>query len=84
MKYICPDCKEPLNNFSLIRCECQSCGFDWVKFHIIPVNDLREHTESHLCECNPVLKFDAGTLIVHNSFDGREGVEWANQLLNNP
>lgn len=34
------------------------------------------------CECKPVPKLENGRLIiVHNSLDGREGVEWANEIL---
>lgn len=38
------------------------------------------------CKCHPKIDFqsDSGAyIIVHNSFDGREGVEWANEILNN-
>lgn len=57
-------------------------------FHVFPINDEKEHTltsfthfgiEICYCECKPVLK---GNVFVHNSFDGREGVEWANEVLN--
>lgn len=39
---------------------------------------------SCICKCNPKIEYqDNGTVIVvHNSFDGREGVEWANEILN--
>jgi hypothetical protein len=79
---LCPDCRKELARFDLICAECSSCGFDWAKWHIIPEDDVKPHSESHLCECNPRIKFDAGTIIVHNSYDGREGVEWVNELLN--
>jgi hypothetical protein len=82
MNYMCPDCRKELTRFDLIGAECSSCGFTWLKWNIIPEDDAKEHTESHLCECNPRLKFDAVTIIVHNSYDGREGVEWVNELLN--
>lgn len=63
--------------------------------HVIPEDDLHEHsTEEGLdicgcweskCACNPdkkVLDLDLRTwLFVHNSYDGREAVEWANQVL---
>lgn len=49
-------------------------------FHILPLNDTKEHTESSQCPCNPeILQENHTRLIVHNAFDGREVVE---QLLN--
>lgn len=41
------------------------------------------------CNCNPKLEFHksyngyyiAGVSVIHNSFDGREAVEWANGIL---
>lgn len=62
--------------------------------HVVPVNDLEEHTIEEgykcgvwtgLCKCDPDKKLvdpDERTwIIVHTSFDGREGVDWANDLL---
>lgn len=36
------------------------------------------------CKCHPRIKYEdnGGVIIVHNSFDGREGLEWANEILN--
>jgi hypothetical protein len=62
-------------------------------YHIFPLNDLEEHiTDCEYpengvpfcpCKCNPEWKEeDDALLIVHNSFDGREGVEWVNEQLN--
>ena len=49
-------------------------------YHVLPVNDLKEHTEDTTCECKPRVEFENGNMIVvHNSFDGREHVE---KLLN--
>lgn len=64
--------------------------------HIIPTNE--EHNESVWefndvdsdrpivsdCICEPDIKEDGsgGWLILHNSFDGREGVEIVNKILN--
>lgn len=51
--------------------------------HILPLNDLKEHDELTTCECEPKLIFENGTMIViHNSYDGREAVEWANEIIN--
>lgn len=44
--------------------------------HVLPVNDLREHVESEACWCAPsVERVGQGTLVTHNSMDGRELVE---------
>lgn len=52
-------------------------------WNIIPINDLEEHEESSMCKCKPeVREVDGGVLIIHNSFDGREGLEMANEILN--
>jgi hypothetical protein len=52
--------------------------------NIIPVNDLEEHEESSTCKCGPKVLHENGNMIfVHNSFDGREAVERANEILTN-
>lgn len=34
------------------------------------------------CKCMPTLRTEGDVLyVVHNSFDGREGVEWAREIL---
>jgi hypothetical protein len=44
--------------------------------HVLPVNDLREHVEGTLCWCRPrVEEEDGGTVVIHNSMDGRELIE---------
>lgn len=44
-----------------------------LKVHVLPVNDLKVHAESELCECRPRIEQSGnGWLIVHNSYDGRE------------
>lgn len=52
-------------------------------YHITPINDLKEHTESG-CECNPMVNVqeNGDILMLHNSYDGREGLELANEILN--
>ena len=51
--------------------------------HITPIDDLKEHSESRNCKCNPKVEENAyGYLVIHNSFDGREAVEIANEILN--
>jgi len=44
--------------------------------HVIPIDDLKEHTETEDCECQPVVKYvDEGKIVTHNSYDGREFFE---------
>lgn len=47
--------------------------------HVIPIDDLIEHTESWACVCRPLLTRphgeDGGFLVIHNAMDGRELVE---------
>jgi hypothetical protein len=63
-------------------------------WHVLPQNDLKPHIENSViraiglpyceCECRPEhMEVMGGMVIVHHSFDGREGVEWANEILNN-
>lgn len=54
--------------------------------HIHPICDIEEHDTSDLgntCKCNPavIIEPDSEMIIIHNSFDGREGVEWVNEVL---
>lgn len=51
--------------------------------HILPVDDEQDHIDSSTCHCSPITEVLAGgdLLIIHSSFDGREGVEWVNELL---
>jgi hypothetical protein len=62
-------------------------------YHVLPIDDEKPHKEiTHFrpvglpfcdCECKPehIETENGGMIIVHNSFDGREGVEWANETL---
>lgn len=60
--------------------------------HVYPINDIGKHIfccEKQIiglpicrCKCSPTYKEENGSLIViHNSFDGREGVEWTIEIL---
>lgn len=55
-------------------------------YHIIPINDLKEHEESSTGECNPKLldegDLDGNMIIIHNSYDGREIIEQVNEIIN--
>lgn len=51
--------------------------------NILPINDIREHIEDSTCPCEPEIIEESGDIIiVHNSWDGREAVEMANEILN--
>jgi len=45
--------------------------------HVIPINDLKEHTESDQCECQPHVIYvgNGGKVVVHNTYDKREFFE---------
>lgn len=47
------------------------------RFHVVPINDLREHQENEKCWCRP--NDDEG-VIVHNSMDRREEYERGRKL----
>lgn len=52
-------------------------------WHILPVNDSDTHIEMCDCKCKPKIDvLEDRILIIHNSFDGREAVEWANEIIN--
>lgn len=50
--------------------------------HIIPLNDTQEHNLSDYCPCEPKHDKQESNVIIHNAFDGREAVEWAQDELN--
>jgi hypothetical protein len=54
--------------------------------HVSPLDDIEEHDLSdtgNTCKCKPevIIQPNAEIIVVHNSFDGREGIEWANEIL---
>jgi len=55
-------------------------------YHVYPLNDTKEHDLESTCECNPVAETQPGgdIILVHNSWDGREAVEVAQEIINNP
>jgi hypothetical protein len=80
----CPNCNIGIDYRQMKDRHCNNCDHEWEVYHISPVNDLKEHRESYICHCLPEVKHENGNMIVvHNSFDGREGIEWANEILNN-
>ena len=51
--------------------------------NILPINDLKEHTEDTTCECRPMVIEESGEIIViHNAYDMREIVEQAIEHMN--
>jgi hypothetical protein len=53
-------------------------------YHIVPVDDDEPHDLSRKCRCIPNTEAvdEMSTLIIHNSFDGREGYEQAIDIIN--
>lgn len=51
--------------------------------NIIPKDDIIPHVEFMFCNCGPKIKEHNGnTIIIHHSFDGREQLEEAYEILN--
>ena len=42
--------------------------------HIVPLDDLKEHTDESTCECGPEVEIleSGDIMIIHNAYDGRE------------
>lgn len=53
--------------------------------HVLPLNDLKEHTQSDDCECHPKIEYvgEGGKVVVHNAYDGREFWEQWEDLKQN-
>lgn len=50
--------------------------------NIYPIGDTCQHVLDTTCACLPVVYYQCNQPIVkHNSFDGREAVEWAQEIL---
>ena len=60
--------------------------------HVIPIDDIEEHEDwigwldgypSHGCNCLPKIELSekGAWIFIHNSYDGREGIEWATEIL---
>lgn len=50
--------------------------------NVYPINDLEEHTLDSTCKCMPAIKEEYGQMIVvHNSFDCREAIEEALEII---
>jgi len=79
----CPYCKIGVDYKQMWERHCNNCSHEWENYHVYPVQDIKEHNiHSFDCPCHPEIKSDSfNMIIIHNSFDGREGVEWVNEIL---
>jgi hypothetical protein len=78
----CPYCSIGLDNNQMKNRKCNNCLHEFEIYHVLPNNDKKKHTESYKCHCEPEVRNEGeNMLVIHNSFDGREGVEWANSIL---
>lgn len=51
-------------------------------WHVTPNNDLHPHDDNSECKCNPrLMNVNGNTIVVHNSYDGREGMEWLKEQI---
>ena len=50
--------------------------------HVVPEDERDRHEPESTCPCGPRVEVLDDLLITHNSFDGREAVEWAESILN--
>lgn len=79
----CPYCSIGLDYKQTENRKCNNCLHEWEIYHVLPINDLKEHIESYRCSCEPTVENEGeNMLVIHNSFDGREGVEIVNDILN--
>lgn len=46
-----------------------------MKYHVVPIGDLKEHETTESCWCNPVPDDEEPNVIVHNALDDRESYE---------
>lgn len=54
-------------------------------YHVLPIDDLKKHSENSICECHPTSQIleNGDILIIHNSYDGREFVEKLHETCKN-
>lgn len=78
----CPYCSIGIDYKQMKHKKCNNCLHEWEIYHVIPLGDTKSHRESYVCSCLPEIKYEShNMIIVHNSNDGREGIEWANEIL---
>lgn len=53
-------------------------------WHLLPVKDTEEHLEESTCKCEPKIEVqdNGDLLVIHNSFDRRELIEEALEIIN--
>lgn len=79
----CPNCSIVLDFHQMANRKCNNCLHEFDIWHVTPNNDVEQHRESYSCSCVPRIEIESGNMIIiHNSFDGREGIELANEILN--
>jgi hypothetical protein len=82
MDLFCPCCNIGIDYQQMKARKCNNCLCEWMVIHVIPLNDLKPHRYSHVCHCIPEVECEDGNMVVvHNSYDGREGIEWAKEIL---
>lgn len=60
-------------------------GNEIVEVHVLPINDSDGHSQGLTCRCEPAIWYNKQTgvpVVTHNSFDGREALEEARNILN--
>lgn len=51
--------------------------------HLIPENDCKQHKEDVMCDCMPNIEIFADSMVItHHSFDGREEIKTALEIIN--
>ena len=50
-------------------------------WHVVPINDLREHEENEKCWCCPDVQYvGVGSIVTHNAMDERESYEHGRKM----
>jgi hypothetical protein len=74
----CPNCSIGIDYAKMKNRQCNNCGHEFEIYHVLPVDDTEQHSESYKCHCNPEVRNEGlNMLVIHNSFDGREIIEEA-------
>lgn len=58
---------------------------DILEYHVVPVKDSDGHQGGLCCHCDPDIGYNEQNgvpVVTHNSFDGREALEEARNILN--
>ena len=50
-------------------------------WHVIPLNDFKDHDETETCWCSPSVEYvGVGTIVTHHAMDDRESYEQGRKL----